>query len=280
MKNSKAFISCSIVVYNSNFAVLAKAIDSYLNTELPIKLYIIDNSPSDSLRHVLPKNDAIEYVFMNSNRGFGYAHNVGIRKAQEINSTYHLVLNPDVEFAKGTLENIAAYMSANQCVSMLMPKVLNPDGSIQYLAKLLPTPLDFLIRRFPLGILGNIWNDRFVLKSSGYNRIIEVPYLSGCFLFIRTSIFETVGLFDENFFLHFEDLDFTRRTYSKKKAIFYPHAEIIHNTEFKSMSDRNILRIYMLSFFYYFNKWGWIFDRERRIINRKTLEAIKLDLKS
>ncbi|MBK8396349.1 MAG: hypothetical protein IPL26_14095 [Leptospiraceae bacterium] len=65
----------------------------------------------------------------------------------ELGVKYHLVLNPDIFFENGVLENIFQFMENNQDVGMLQPKIFYPDGSIQHLPKLLPSPLQLLKRK-------------------------------------------------------------------------------------------------------------------------------------
>ena len=100
-------ISASIVIYNNPVAVLEKAVNSFLNTSLEVQLYIIDNSPEDTLRTAF-SDPRITYIFNNANLGYGTAHNIAIRKAIESGNDYHLVLNPDVYFDGGVIEALAA----------------------------------------------------------------------------------------------------------------------------------------------------------------------------
>ena len=57
---------------------------------------------------------------------------------------------------------------------------------------------------------------------------LNVPFLSGCFMFLRTEAVKEVGLFDERFFLYAEDIDFTRRMHSRYKTVFYPPVPVYH----------------------------------------------------
>src|SRR5210317_1529879 len=87
-------ITASIVIYNQNPTILKKTVDSFLNTPLNKKLFLIDNSKNPVLKEHF-KNKDIEYLFVGKNIGFGSAHNLIIDK---ISSDFHLILNPDVEF--------------------------------------------------------------------------------------------------------------------------------------------------------------------------------------
>ncbi len=97
-------ITASIVAYKNNSDMLRKAIQSFLNTPLQVKLYFVDNSPTDALRSIID-DERIEYIFNNANLGFGKAHNIAMRRALE-ESSYHLVLNPDIYFDGGVLDEI------------------------------------------------------------------------------------------------------------------------------------------------------------------------------
>ncbi len=179
-------LNASIVLYHNRKEQVIRAIGSILNTELQIKLYLVDNSADDHLRELSNLDPRITYIFNNANLGYGRAHNIAIRKSIEENVPYHLVMNPDVYFGKGVLEELYEYMEENKDVGNIMPKVLYPNGDIQYLCKLLPTPMDLIIRRFiPIRRWQEKMNERYELRWTGYNKIMNVPYLSGCFMFLR-----------------------------------------------------------------------------------------------
>lgn len=260
----------SIVLYENEPEVVSRAIESFLNTDLKVFLYLIDNSPNDNLR-ILANSPNVEYIFVNKNIGFGAGHNIAIKKSV-YNSKYHLVLNPDIYFDKGTLEKIFSFMETNSDVGLLMPKILYPDGSVQYLCKMLPTPLEIVLRRFlPFRKLVEKRNERYELRFTGYDKIMNVPYLSGCFMFLRSNVLQEIGAFDERFFMYFEDTDLTRRIHRKYKTIFYPYVSIFHCYGKESYKKFRVLLIHIKNAFIYFNKYGWVFDKERKEINLKLI---------
>jgi GT2 family glycosyltransferase len=264
----------SIVLYQNKRQIVKQAIESFLDTNLPVKLFLIDNSPSDKLRD-LSLDPRIEYFFNNDNLGFGKAHNIAINKSFVLNSKYHLVLNPDVYFNAGTLERIFEYMEGHQEAGLILPKVLYPDGELQYLCKILPTPFDLFLRRFlKFKYLQDKWNNKYELRFANYDRIMNIPYLSGCFMFFRNEALKKVGLFDENIFMYMEDTDITRRIHKKFKTLFYPEATIYHYFEKGSHKTFKLAKISIESSIKYFNKWGWFFDKERRDINKRILEEL------
>ncbi|MCW3112244.1 MAG: glycosyltransferase family 2 protein [Segetibacter sp.] len=269
-------ISGSIVLYNSEKGLM-EIVRSFLNTSLPVKLYLIDNSPTNQLESLLADlllDQRVIYIFNNKNIGFGAGHNIAIRRIID-SSDYHLVLNPDVTFKSGVLEALYNYMQENKDVGLVMPKVFYPNGQIQHTCKLLPTPLDLIFRRFLPTSMTKKKIDRFELKSSGYDKEIEVPYLSGCFMFLRTESLKKVGLFDERFFMYPEDIDLTRRMHKEYRTMFYPNVSIVHEHEKGSYKSFKLLYIHIINMIKYFNKWGWIFDKERKSINKRILSQFK-----
>ncbi len=268
-------INASIVLYHNDKEQVERAIQSFLDTSLDVKLYLVDNSANDALRCLADVDERIEYIFNNANVGYGCGHNIAMRRSLQEGAAYHLVLNPDVYFKRGVLETLFEYMKENGDVGNIMPQVRYPNGEIQHLCKLLPTPTDLILRRF----FGSKEykekrNELYELRKSGYDKIMNVPSLSGCFMFLRTSVLREVGLFDENFFMYLEDTDLNRRVHEKYKTIFYPHVEIVHEYAKESYKSKKLLAYHIKSALYYFNKWGWIFDSKRDKINKKAVADI------
>lgn len=263
-------ITGSIVTYKNDPVILQKAIQSFLNTSLAVKLYVCDNSPTEKLK-TLVQDPRCEYIFNGANIGFGAAHNICIRKAFH-ESDFHLVLNPDVSFPAGTLEHIHAYMMAHADVGLVLPKVVGFDAEMHFVCKRLPAPLDLIVRRLDIGILKKLFAKRlsfYEMRDKNYDEVIEAPSLSGCFMLFRNAALKQAGLFDERFFMYMEDIDLARRVYQKFRNVYLPTATIIHGHAKESYKSFRLLKIHALSAIRYFNKWGWFFDRERNQINTK-----------
>lgn len=279
MKRKKEFlydIVCSLVIYKNDRKQLLDAIDSFLNTDLRVKLVLIDNSLTNNLADI-KIDPRVEYIHNPSNPGYGTSHNIGINKYSDI-SKYHLVLNPDIYYSKGVIEDIISFMEKDKSIGLVMPKVLYPNGENQYLAKLLPSPFVFFARRFlPFPRIKKLILDKFELRFSDYNQIMEVPYLSGCFMVFSTEALKKINGFDEKIFMHMEDLDISRRCYDAGfKTLFYPYQFVYHDHIYKTFLTFNNLKMYFISAFYYFNKWGWFIDRDRKRINNLTIKKVKL----
>ena len=89
----------------------------------------------------------ITYIY-SDNLGFGSGHNIAINQAIDLGSDYHIIINPDIYWNGDIIEQLVRFMNQNEDCGLIMPKVLYPNGEVQYLCKLLPTPLDLLGRRF------------------------------------------------------------------------------------------------------------------------------------
>ena len=265
-------ITASLVIYHNPRQEIESLLCSVLHSPIS-RLYIIDNSRNDIYRDLTHRSRRIHYIH-NANDGYGAAHNIALREAIRLGAKYHVVLNPDITFGKGVIETLAAYSSAHKRVGWMMPKVVYPNGEIQHLCKLLPTPFDLIARRFiPKRFLAKS-RERFNPKID--NRQVVMPYLSGCFIFLRVSALKRVGLFDERFFMYGEDLDLSRRMHTRYKTLYYPLVTVTHAHRAESYHSRKMLKIHIQNIVRYFNKWGWFFDRERREINRKIAQHLAL----
>jgi GT2 family glycosyltransferase len=269
-------LSSSIVLYHTPKAEIIKLLDCIEKSYIDI-IYIIDNSSDDNFRFLEKKYKKVRYIH-NKNLGYGTSHNIALHEAIDEDSDFHLILNPDIRFSPESISMLISYMQEHDDVVYILPKVIYPDGTIQYLCKLLPTPFDLMFRRFIPNIkFVHKLNDRYVLRNSGYDKIINPPCLSGCFMFLRmTTIMENNLFFDERFFMYCEDFDFIRRLHRVGKTIFYPNVSIIHDHAKESYKSKKMMLEHIKSAVKYFNKWGWFFDKERKIMNKQILDEIML----
>ena len=265
-------ITASIVVYKNNLNILQRAVKSFLDSTEDSTLYLVDNSPADDCRENF-RQPRVKYIFNNKNIGFGAGHNIALKDVIAKNeSAYHIILNPDVYFETSVTENLFSFMEANPQVGLVMPKVLYPDGRLQPLCKLLPSPLTLFSRRFLQFSPSRVsrLNHLYEMHFSGYDKVMDVPFLSGCFMFLRMDALRRIGLFDERIFLYTEDTDLTRRIHRHYRTIFFPEATIYHYNQRGSYKNLVIMIHHIFSAIKYFNKWGW-FDSERKNINQRII---------
>ena len=291
MRYIYTMITASIVTYNHHLLDFEPVLRSLFASPVDI-VYVIDHS-EDMLELKSELQEFAERVLKgepelaakvsqgfqlmylpHKNNGYGGGHNVALKAAIEIGSEYHLVVNPDVWFGPEVIPALKKYMDENHSVGQIMPKVMYPNGQIQRLARLLPTPTD-IIGRFALPE----WmirrrNQTCELTQSGFTKTLNVSFLSGCFMFLRIDAVTKVGLFDERFFLYAEDIDFTRRMHEKYDTLFYPKVSIYHTFTRGSRKNIRLMLIHIISIIKYFNKWGWWRDADRKRLNIDVMKQI------
>lgn len=267
-------VSASIVTYNTRKDDLDRVVSSALADGVD-RLYVIDHSGDERIRSYLPPDPRIFYE-RHPNRGYGAGHNIAIRKAVMEGAVYHAVLNPDIYWDGKVVGPLSEYMEAHSEVGLMVPKVLYPDGRLQYVCKLIPTPLDLIANRFMPESLVRKRIARFRLEGSGYDRIMNVPYMHGCFFMLRIDAIKDTGMFDERFFMYPEDIDLTRRIHEKWETLYYPGVSICHAHAAESRKSAKMLGIHVSNMIKYFNKWGWWVDKKRSRYNREVLKRLGL----
>ncbi len=276
--SQKAVVTASVVLFNTPRTQLERLFKAIFESECVKIFYIIDNSPNDAMRILQEIYSAaqtkIRYIH-NANLGYGASHNLAMQEAIEQDADYHVVLNPDIYFEANVLSELIRFMDANTDAAYVLPRVEYPNGELQYLCKLLPTPADLIFRRFLPKSWGKKRDDRYCLKASGYDKVMNPPCLSGCFMFMRLSVLKEHDIFfDDGYFMYCEDFDLIRRLHRVAKTLYYPNVKIVHDHARESYKNRAMLRAHIKSAVRYFCKWGWCFDRERREMNKRCLREI------
>lgn len=275
-------LTASVVLFNTPRSQIELLFKSVFDAKCVEIFYIIDNSPNDKWRVLETEyaniaNSAgtkIRYIH-NQNLGYGASHNLAMQEAIEDGSVYHVVLNPDIYFEENVLSSLINFMDKNSDTAYVLPRVEYPNGELQYLCKLLPTPVDLIFRRFLPKGWGKNRDDRYCLKSSGYNKVMNPPCLSGCFMFMRLSILQENNIFfDDGYFMYCEDFDLIRRLHRVAKTLYFPDVTIVHDHARESYKSKKMLWAHIRSAVRYFNKWGWFYDRERRKMNKRVLGEI------
>lgn len=270
-------ISASIVVTYEKLEDIDTVVKSYAPAD-GRELYIIDNSNMNSYSDYVIRQHSpyIHYIRNVRNIGYGAAHNKAIRIAKEKNTKYHMVLNPDLCFEPDIIDELCRFADTHERAVYMLPKVVYPDGNIQYLCKLCPTPLDAIGRRFLPKKMIEKQEIRYEIRESGYDHIMNPPVLSGCFMFMRVETLKAHNLeFDERFFVYYEDFDLIRRLHRTGWTLYYPKVTIIHNHARAGHQFNKMFFVMMSSAVKYFNKYGWFWDKERRRWNQRMINKIR-----
>lgn len=266
---SNMCMNVSIVSYRNSPDQLRALRDKLLESQSIRCVIMVDNAGDERLVPLF-SGERCAYHVMHKNVGYGHAHNVALRLSCEENVPYHLVLNPDIGVDATTLDSCVERMATDAGVALLMPKVLYPDGRLQRLCRRLPHPGVLLARRVLPYSLRRSMDRRYTLADYTYQKELDVPALSGCFMLLRTKYLKEAGYFDERYFMYMEDYDLTRRLGRYGRTICWPEVSVTH--EYRRGSARNIRLLYAhtWSTIQYFFKWGWFWDRERRERNIRT----------
>ena len=221
-----------IVNWNSG-SYLQKCVQSIfngINENFVQKVFIIDNNSSDaSLQNIL-SNDKIEIIYNKINLGFAKACNQGFKRST---SEYVLLLNPDVQLFEQTILQCVSLMDQRNDIDILGCQLLNDENAIAFSCSRFPSVggifrdssgLSRIAPRFfKPGIIMTEWNH----KESKF-----VEQVMGAFMFMRRAVFEKVGLFDERFFVYFEEVDFSKRlSKAGGKTFFSSEIKAIHSGE-------------------------------------------------
>ena len=200
-------------------------------------IYVVDNaSRDDSLlqaRHKIQEAQNLEII--SNDRNYGYAHAVN----QFLNlarSEYLLILNPDCRVEADALRTVCAALEAHPDAGMAGCLLLNPDGSEQRGGRRdIPDPANSLRRIFYGKAQAHRGFD--LVNTTLPTQCVEVEAISGAFMLVRRAALAQVGLMDEGYFLHCEDLDWCLRfRQAGWKILFVPYATAVHQQGVSSKS--------------------------------------------
>jgi GT2 family glycosyltransferase len=268
----------SIVLYKTNPREIDSAIRQFLAVPLKTHLCIIDNSPAPLLPQGYTHRQ-VSYHFVGCNLGYGRAHNIALRAANG-RSSYSLVMNTDLEYSPHVVTRLKTFMDENSQAGLAAPKLRHPDGSLQRVCRLLPTPANMFLRRFlPASRWTRRADARYELQWWDHKTVANIPYFQGSYIMLRTSLCNALGGFDERFFMYGEDIDLTRRIHQVAETLYVPDVEVVH--QYRRYSNRSVRGTWygIVNNCRYFNKWGWLSDPERVAINRKTMTALTVRMR-
>ena len=246
-------ITASIVVYKEDITTLQKCIASFVQSPFATTLYIIDNSPEDSISEQLD-NPKIQYVFSGENVGFGKGHNQVIDLLKKNSSDFHLILNPDMAFDPKILESLVSELSKQKSSAVIAPKILFPYGTMQYTARKFPSFSEQcyrFLRIFPKK------TQRQEYRDQDLNTLFYPDFIHGNFMLFKTADFLSLQGFDERFFMYMEDVDVCRRIQKlDKKVVYDPSVFAYHEFRKGSRKKLRLFLTHLNSMLKYYKKWG------------------------
>jgi GT2 family glycosyltransferase len=226
-------ISLIVVNYNAG-AFLNTCISSAIDKV--DELIVVDNASSDSslkeLEAAFPGERKLRIIRNCKNLGFSAACNIGVG---ESTGNYVMFLNPDCILESNSVTRLLQALEDFPDAGMAGGLLVGPDGKEQGGSRrAVPTPWRSFVRAFGLSRFSNRWPRLFfdfhLHKQPLPTRPTEVEAISGACMLVRRFAMRDVGQWDEGYFLHCEDLDFSMSLRSKGwKILFVPDARIVHH---------------------------------------------------
>ncbi len=224
-------LSVIIVNYKTPEKVTA-CIDSIKNSDtgdLDLEIIVVDNkSNDDSEEIILRKHPDIKFIKSERNLGMGGGNNLGARNSK---GEFVLILNPDTLIKKDSICKLYKHIKENEEVGAVGPKLLNPDKTLQYSCRRFPKALTPVFRRTFLKKIARSDLDNFLMKDFDHSITREVDWMLGSCLMVDLKAFESRDkIFDDKFFMYFEDTDLCRRVKKNNfKVVYLPEAVVIHD---------------------------------------------------
>ncbi len=222
-----------IVIVNWNSGgYLKKCINSIFtrvnNEKLIGTVFIIDNNSSDTSLETFISYNKMVIVKNTENQGFSKACNQGFKLCT---SPYVLLLNPDAQLLEDTLQNSIDLMQKRNDIDILGCQLIDDEGKVTVSCSRFPTPKGIFFDSLGLSkIAPSIFKPGLLMTDFNHKQNQFVDQVMGAFMFMRRSIFEKAGYFDEQFFVYFEEVDFSKRiSQLGGKSYFNAHIKAIHS---------------------------------------------------
>ena len=198
-------------------------------SEASFEVIVIDNNSEDgSPVMVASEFPWVRLYALAENLGFTGGQNYALERRQ---GRHALLLNSDTVVFPEAFPKLLAYLEANPNVGVVGPKLLNPDGSLQFSCRRFPNPVAALFRNTPLGKLfpNNRFTRDYLMQDWDHSLVREVDWVSGAALLARGEVLDKIGYLDPDYFMYCEDVDYCWRTWAAGyKVVYFPPAVITH----------------------------------------------------
>jgi N-acetylglucosaminyl-diphospho-decaprenol L-rhamnosyltransferase len=216
-------LSVVVVTYNA-LPWLEQCLDSVRGHEV----VVVDHGSTDGTLGLVRERYPDARIVVQENKGMGGGNNAGMRVAS---GRYFLLLNSDAWVVADGLERLVAHADAHPEAAIVGPRLRNPDGTLQRSVRAEPTlwrlATEYLFLR-KLAPRTNLLNPLYV-GGFDHETETEADWLFGPALLVRRDAADAVGLFDEDFFMFSEEVDWmTRFRRAGWKVLFFPGAEVVH----------------------------------------------------
>lgn len=196
---------------------------------LNYSVWVVDNASADGSPDMVRAEFPQAHLLVNSeNRGFSRANNQAIATSD---SRHVFLLNSDAAVQPGALDALVSYADTHAEAGIVGPKVLNPDGSLQFSCRRFPSLGAGFFRNTYLGRLfpNNKYARDYLMSDFDHQSIRPVDWVSGCAMLIRRSLIDQIGALDERFYMYCEDVDLCQRAWEAgSQAVYLPDAIVTH----------------------------------------------------
>lgn len=197
--------------------------------EANFEVIVVDNNSEDgSPQMVETEHPWVRLVKMTQNLGFVGGQNYAMSNRKGLHA---MPLNSDTIVHPGAIKGLAEYLESHPEVGIVAPKLLNPDGSLQFSCRRFPNPVAALFRNTPLGKLfpNNRFTREYLMQDWEHNAPREVDWVSGAAFLVRGELLAEIGYFDPEYIMYCEDVDMCFQTWKAgKKVVYLPELEITH----------------------------------------------------
>lgn len=236
------------------------------------------------------------FVSSPTNRGFAGGNNIGFTS---IEAEYYLLMNSDSRPTPGSISLMLEEIERRPDVGALGPRLQHPDGEPQISCFRYRTPISEMLEAASTGALDQLFS-KCRVWTQVYNEPVEPQWLSFACILIRRQVIEQVGLMDENYFMYFEDIDYSRHIRQGGwRILHYPAAKVVHirggtsSVKAAMKARRRVPRYYYESRSRYFAKFYggvaglwmtnmmWLIGRSialvRELVGNKAPDACELE---
>jgi N-acetylglucosaminyl-diphospho-decaprenol L-rhamnosyltransferase len=218
-----ADVSVVVVTYNA-LPWLERCLESVRAYET----IVVDHGSTDGTLELVRRRFPQVRLIEEGNTGLGAGSNTGMRAAT---GEYFLLLNSDAWAVGDAVERLVAFAEEHPEAAVVGPKLLNPDGSLQRSVRGFPTLWRLTTEYFFLRKLapGSRALNAFYASRFPHDEVREAEFVMGACMLVRREAADTVGLFDEDFFMFSEETDWCYRfRQAGWKVLFFPGAEFVH----------------------------------------------------
>ena len=200
------------------------------NISIPIEMIYVDNCSTDgSVEYIKNKYPQVKILKNIKPLGFGENNNKGVFASS---GKYIAIINPDIVLSKNSLDILFRYAESNSNYGILVPKLLNPNGSIQYSVRGFVSVKALFYRFLSKGNdnTNNKIVSRYLCKNLDIEKNQPVDWAIGAALFLKKDFYASLGGFDQDYFLYMEDEDLCLRSWKLHMPVIYlPQSVMTHN---------------------------------------------------